>query len=425
MAKFRFVALDAQGKETEGILDAESQARAVALIKEKNFFPTSVVQVGQVEGKQAGGRQQKGGGLQTEIKLPKFLGDFFAGKVKAKQLMVFTRQLSTLLEAGVPLLRGLQILVRQEKHPSLRKGLAGIGESVESGSTLTEALAQQSKIFSPFYVNMVRAGEAGGVLDTVLSRLAEFMEKNERLKNKIRGAMVYPIVVLVIAMVILAVMIVFIVPKFTAVFSSLIQGGKLPWLTQKVIDFSTFAWRRGIYVIIGMVVLGFLFKMAARTTRGRHFLDFVKLKIPVFGKLLRLTAVAHFSRTLSTLLTSGVGILQALNIVAETVGNSVVARAIHRIHDSVKEGENMAPTMEESGAFPLMAVSMVEVGEETGALPEMLSKVADAYEDEVDTAVEALTSILEPLLIVLLALIVGTIVIAMFLPIVRIMKTLK
>lgn len=423
MPKFRFVALDAQGRETEGILDAENQTRAIALIKEKGYFPTSVMQLGVGTGR-ADKRKEQGTGIQSDIKLPAFITDFLAGKVKPKQLMVMTRQLSVLLNAGVPLLRGLQILLKQEPHPTLRKGIAAIGESVEGGSTFAEALAQQPKIFSAFYVNMVRAGEAGGVLEEVLGRLADFMEKAERLKNRIKSAMVYPIVVLVIAVVILVFMLVKIIPKFAEIFQDLLDGGQLPGLTRFVMYLSKMAITRGYVVIIFIGLCVVIWKLIRRNQKGAFLLDTAKLRMPIFGNLIRLTAVAHFSRTLSTLLNSGVAILQALNIVGDTTGNVVVSQAIRRIHDSVKEGESMALPMDESGAFPQMAISMVEVGEETGALPDMLGRVAETYEDEVDTAVEGLTSIIEPIMIVFLAIIVGTIVIAMFLPLVTLVSTL-
>jgi type IV pilus assembly protein PilC len=423
MPKFRFVALDAQGRETEGILDAENQTRAISLIKEKGYFPTSVMQLG-AGGGRADKRKEQGTGVQSEIKLPAFITDFLAGRVKAKQLMVLTRQMSVLLNAGVPLLRGLQILLKQEPHPTLRKGIGAIGESVEGGSTFAEALAQQPKIFTPFYVNMVRAGEAGGVLEEVLARLAEHMEKTERLKNRIKSAMVYPIVVLVISVVILVFMMVKIIPKFAEIFQGLLGSGQLPWLTRFVMNMSKLALTKGYWVIVLVVLLFAAWKLIRRNQKGAFILDTAKLRMPIFGNLIRLTAVAHFSRTLSTLLTSGVAILQALNIVADTTGNAVIAQGIKRIHDSVKEGESMALPMDESGAFPQMAISMVEVGEETGALPDMLGRVAVTYEDEVDTAVEGLTSIIEPIMIVFLAIIVGTIVIAMFLPLVTLVSQL-
>jgi type IV pilus assembly protein PilC len=426
MPKFRYVALDSQGHETEGMMDAESQARAVAMIRGKGFFPTSVIEVGgttTTASVRTEKRKVQSSGLQREIKLPPFLVDFFAGKVKPKQLMILTRQLSTLLDAGVPLLRGLQILLKQEAHPTLRKALSSVQESVEGGSTFAEALAQQPRVFAAFYINMVRAGEAGGVLERVLLRLAEHMEKAERLKSKIKGAMVYPLVVMIVAMSILVFLMVKIVPEFAKMFASM-NAGSLPWLTVQVMGLSKTFLTKSPYLIAGVIAIVVSFKLIGRTSRGRFVFDRVKLRLPIFGNLLRLTAVAHFSRTLGTLLTSGVPILQALTIVRDTVGNEIISRAVSRIHDSVKEGESIALPMGESRAFPAMAVSMVEVGEETGALPEMLGKVADTYENEVDTAVAALTSIIEPVMIVILAGIVGTIVISMFMPIIQMVTTM-
>lgn len=421
MPRFKFVASDAQGKETEGVLEAESQARVLALIREKGFFPTSVTEIGATVVRAEVKKSTTG--LNREIKLPQFAQDFLAGKVKNKQLMVVTRQLSTLLEAGVPLLRGLQILIRQEAHPTLRKALSGIQESVEGGSTFAEALSNHPKVFNQLYVNMVRAGEAGGVLELVLLRLAEFMEKSERLKNKIKAAMVYPIVVMIIAMAILTFMMVWIVPKFSAIFQGFFGAGKrLPGLTMFVMSVSNNAVRYGVWIVVISIAAVIALRLVYRTTKGRFIIDGIVLRIPIFGKLARLGAVARFARTLGTLLTSGVPILQALTIVSDTVGNAVISKAVLAIHDSVKEGETVAGPMEQSGSFPLMAVSMVQVGEESGALPEMLAKVADTYDNEVDTTVEALTSILEPIMIVLLAVIVGTIVISMFLPIITIIS---
>jgi type IV pilus assembly protein PilC len=268
----------------------------------------------------------------------------------------------------------------------------------------------------------VRAGEAGGVLEDVLGRLAEFMAKAERVKNQIKGAMVYPIVVLAVASTILIFMMTFIIPKFADVFVDLMDGAPLPRLTLFVMGISDGLIANGHFMVLGIVAFVACCKCAGRTTRGRYLVDLMKLKMPLFGTLFQLTAVAHFGRTLGTLLNSGVPILQALSIVSDTAGNAVVSKAIMRVHDSVKEGESMALPMDESGAFPLMAVSMVEVGEETGALPEMLSKVAETYEEDVDIAVAALTSAIEPIMIVGLAVVVGTIVIAMFLPLTTILN---
>jgi type IV pilus assembly protein PilC len=338
--------------------------------------------------------------------------------------MVFTRQLATLVDAGLPLLRGLHVLQRQEKNPQLRAAIIGMAEAVESGSTFAESLAQYPKVFSTFYVNMVKAGEASGALHTVLNRLAEFMEKSQKIRNKVKGAMVYPIVVMVMAIVIMGVLMVFVIPKFKEIFDDLLQGRSLPALTQMVIGISELVAKRGLYVVGAIAAMVFVVRLVTRSDKGRAVMDNVKLRVPIFGQLVRKTAISNFTRTLGTLLTGGVPILQALNIVREVTNNAVLARAIAQVHDSVKEGETIVSPLEASGVFPSMVISMIQVGEETGALPEMLMKVAENYDDEVDNAVEAMTSIIEPIMIILLALVVGTIVIAMFMPLVAIIGNL-
>jgi type IV pilus assembly protein PilC len=419
MARFKYVAMDSTGSETQGVLDAENESQAVSILRANGLFPTRVAEV-QTGASRRAAPARKSKGMQAEIKLPKFL----TGRVKAKQLMVFTRQLATLVDAGLPLLRGLRILLKQEKNQGLRDAVSAMGEAVEGGSTFSEALAQHPRIFDDLFVNMVRAGEAGGVLDVVLSRLAEFMEKAERIKSRVKSAMVYPVVVLIAAVGIVAFMMIAVIPKFEEIFSGLLGGGELPALTQFVINISNTVKERGFLVLGGIVLIVIVSKLLARTRAGGEVLDRVKLYVPVFGPLTIRTATARFSRTLGTLMSSGVPVLQALNIVRDTVGNRVISRAIQGVHDSVKEGDNMAMPLEASGLFPSMVVSMVDVGEETGALPEMLIRIADNYDDEVDRAVDGMTSIIEPLLIVFLAVVVGTIVVAMFVPLISIIGQL-
>jgi len=429
MARYKFVAMDAKGTETEGVLDAGTQAEVVSQIRGKGLFPTRITELS------AGGQpvpaKKTGGGksvakvdrtLDKKIKLPKFL---LGHKVKTKHLMVFTRQLATLVDAGLPLLRGLRILLKQEKHPGLRDALSGMGESVEGGSTFSEALAMYPHAFDTLYVNMVKAGEAGGVLEVVLTRLADFMEKAERIKRKVKSAMVYPVVVFVAAMGILSFMLVKVIPKFAEIFNDLLEGTPLPPLTQFVIGLSNAVKSKGIIFIVAFAAIWFGVKIARKTHNGRMIFDRLKLRAPMFGQLFVKTAVARFARTLGTLLSSGVPVLQALNIVRDTAGNAVVEDAIQTVHDSVKEGDTMSMPMESSGVFPSIVVSMVDVGEETGALPEMLMKVADNYDEEVDAAVEGLTSIIEPVMIIFLAVIIGTIVIAMFVPLISIITNLS
>lgn len=417
MPRYRFVAMDAKGSETEGVLDAENQTQAISMIRAKGYFPTRVTEIGGGAGtKRGGAAAAPASGMRRELKMPKFLGS----KVKPKQLMVYTRQLATLIDAGMPLLRGLRILLKQEKHPALREAIAGMGEAVESGSTFSEALTHYPKIYDKLFVNMVKAGEDGGVLEDVLNRLAEFMEKSERIKNRVKSAMIYPIVVLVVAIAILAFLLTSVIPKFKEIFDDLLEGKSLPAITQFVINVSEGLKKNGLWVLLGIVALVIGIKVWGRTAKGRFVLDKIMLKMPLFGQLFTKSAVARFTRTLGTLMSSGVPVLQALNIVRDTSGNEVVARAIQQVHDSVKEGDTMAMPLEASKVFPDMVVSMVDVGEETGALPEMLVRIADNYDDEVDTAVEGLTSVIEPIMIVMLALIIGTIVIAMFVPLISI-----
>ena len=423
MARFKFTALDAKGKEVHGEIDADSQSMAVARIREKQYFPTKVEEL--AAGGGAAAPAKKGGGkksaMQMELKLPKFL----LGGVKAKQLTTFTRQMSTLVNAGLPLMRALRVLQRQEKNVALRDAVVQMAESIESGSTFAEALAAHPKIFDRLFVNMVKAGEIGGVLDVVLARLSEFQEKAEKIKGKVKSAMTYPIVVLVMALSILMFLMTYIVPKFADIFGDLMGGKGMPMLTQFVMNASSVMVHRFPVVLIVIVVLVVVVKLLARTDKGRYGLDQFKLHAPVFGTLISKNSISRFTRTLGTLMSAGVPVLQALNIVKETVGNEVISKAVVTIHDAVKEGENMAPPIASSKVFPPMVVSMVEVGEETGALPDMLMKIADSYDDDVDNAVAAMTSIIEPLLLIFLAVVVGTIVIALFMPLVSIIGGLS
>jgi type IV pilus assembly protein PilC len=307
----------------------------------------------------------------------------------------------------------------------LKKTINALAESVQGGSTFSEGLAQHPRLFNDLYVNMVRAGELGGVLEVVLTRLAEFQEKAQKIKNKVVAAMVYPLIVLVLAVGIMTFLMIFIVPRFQMIFHDMLGDKPLPAITIFVIGVSDFMqnhWAILLGAVAGLIVA---YKLAARTRAGRVLLDRVKLRAPLFGDLIRKTSISRFSRTLGTLVTSGVPILQALNITRETAGNTVIARAISQVHDSVKEGESIVQPLEASGAFPPMVISMIDVGEETGQLPEMLLKIAEVYDDEVDNSVAGLTSLLEPIMIVFLALIVGTIVIALFMPLISIISGLQ
>jgi type IV pilus assembly protein PilC len=429
MAKFSYVALDPRGKEITGVLESESTTAAVSRIREMGYFPTNVAEADKASAKrgakgsgpaaQAGGKTGARRGLGS-IEL-KFLG---GGRVKTKVLTAFTRQLATLIDAGLPLLRGLDVLRKQEKNPTLKRTLQRLAESVEGGSTFSEALAQHPKIYNRLYVNMVRAGEAGGVLDVTLGRLADFQEKAQKIKNKVISAMVYPTVVICVALSIVTFLMIVIVPKFQEIFNDLLEGKSLPGLTLFVVGVSNVVQHQFVLVVCVIVGLVIAIKMIGKTEKGRFYIDKAKLHAPIFGQLIRKVGIARFTRTLGTLIASGVPILQALNIVRETSGNAVIAKAVAQVHDSVKEGERIVQPLEASGVFPPMVISMVDVGEETGALPDMLMKVADVYDDEVDNAVSALTSLLEPIMIVFLAVIVGTIVIAMFMPLISVIGQL-
>ena len=319
----------------------------------------------------------------------------------------------------------MNVLANQERDKVLKRTINKVADSVQSGSTFSDALALHPHVFNDLYINMVKAGEVGGVLELVLNRLAEFQEKATKIKNKVVSAMVYPIIVMTMAVGIMCFLMVFIVPKFETIFHDLLGNKPLPPVTTFVINVSGFMKNHGLVLLGAVVAVVFLYKFIGRTRAGRLAIDSFKLRMPLFGNLNRKTAISRFARTLGTLVTSGVPILQALNITRETAGNAAIARAISQVHDSVKEGESIVQPLEASRAFPPMVVSMIDVGEETGKLPEMLLKVADVYDDEVDNAVAALTSMLEPIMIVFLAVIVGTIVLALFTPLISIITGLQ
>lgn len=422
MPNFHYVALDSNGQESVGVIEADTQAAASEQLRRSGFFPTQLVEEGKGD---TGMKKRSRAAARTKGKTKTAAGKA-GGKVKSKVLMIFTRQLATLIDSGLPLLRGLTVLGKQEPNPILKRTINSLADSVQSGSTFSESLAQFPKIFNKLYVNMVKAGELGGVLEVVLNRLAEYQEKAQKLKNKIVAAMVYPVIVMFIAVAIMIFLMVVIVPRFQSIFEDMLgSADKLPGITRFVINFSTILKER-IYILAGLVVLLIVaWKLLSSSAGGRKFIDQVKLRIPVFGDIQRKSAIARFSRTLGTLVTSGVPILQALNITRETAGNIVIGDAIGKVHDAVKEGESIVAPLEASKVFPPMVISMVDVGEETGQLPEMLLKIADVYDDEVDNAVSALTAMLEPIMIVVLAVVVGTIVLALFLPLITIIQELN
>ncbi len=427
MPRFSYVALDSRGQESTGLVEAASTNEAIGQLRQAGFFPTNVYEEG--KGGRVGGKVAKRAAKAARATQPREKGKgivlFQRKKVKPKVLMIFTRQLATLIDSGLPLLRGLTVLSKQERDSVLKNTIDKLADSVQSGNTFSEGLAQFPRIFNELYVNMVKAGEVGGVLELVLTRLAEFHEKAAKIKNKVAAAMVYPIIVMTMAIAIMGFLLVFIVPKFEAIFHDMLGDRPLPIITTFVITVSRFVQAHWMVIVafIFAVIAGY--KFANRTARGRAIIDRGKLRFPLFGDVIRKTAISRFSRTLGTLVTSGVPILQALNITRETAGNTVIARAIGQVHESVKEGESIVQPLEASGAFPPMVVSMIDVGEETGQLPEMLLKIADVYDDEVDTSVAAMTAALEPIMIVFLAAVVGTIVVALFLPLISIIQGLQ
>lgn len=422
MPNFQYTALDAKGEQSSGVISADSEAEALQQLRGSDLYPTQLQQEGTTV------KKTKAAPTKVKPKAAKGSKRAVGGRVKPKTLMIFTRQLATLIDSGLPLLRSLTVLEKQEPNPVLKSTIGTLADGVQGGGTFSESLSQHPRVFNKLYVNMVKAGELGGVLEVVLNRLAEYQEKAQKLKNKIVSAMVYPIIVMFIAVGIMVFLMVFIVPRFKEMFEDSDQT--LPMISLVVFGLSDFMLSRPlvvpnvVFLLIAGVALYFLLGLWGRTGTGRLVLDQLKLRLPVIGDVQRKSAVSRFSRTLGTLVTSGVPILQALNITRETAGNVVISAAIEKVHEAVKEGETIVTPLQASGVFPNMVISMVDVGEETGQLPEMLLKVADVYDEEVDNAVGALTSILEPLMIVFLALIVGSIVFALFMPLIKMISTM-
>jgi type IV pilus assembly protein PilC len=357
----------------------------------------------------------------TPTKIKKKPKDLFANvaflqpKVKEHDVIIFARQFSTMIDAGLPIIQCLDILYAQQSNVTFQKLLKNIKESVEGGATLAEALKKFPKQFDNLFVNMIAAGEAGGILDAILRRLAAYMEKTAKLKAQVKGAMTYPIVTLIIAVLVLAVILVFVIPVFEEMFADF--GGELPAPTQIVVAMSDMVKTKIVYIIVGLILFVIAFKKFHSTQKGRDVVDDLLLRIPVFGGLLRKVAVAKFTRTMGTMLASGVAILEALDIVAKTAGNRTVEKAIYNVRSGIAEGRTMADPLGESGVFPPMVCQMIGVGESTGALDAMLEKIADFYDEEVDQAVENLTALIEPFMLVFLGVTIGGLVVAMYLPI--------
>lgn len=424
MARFQYEALDTKtGKTEKGELPANSQAEALARLQEMGLAPTKCEEAkaspkkGKGKAKKKAGKKGKKGAMQLEINI--------GAAVNEKTLTIFTRQLAQLTSAGLPLLSGLTVLARQEKNQTLKRVLGELAEVIEGGGTFSEGLAQHPKVFNKLFVSMVKAGELGGVLEVVLDRLAQFMEKAMRIKGKVKAAMFYPIAVLIVAIVIMAILLIFVIPKFKDVFGDLTGEDGLPEFTQFVLDISDTVKENAFGTATGMFAFMLTLSLCGKSKRGRFVLDKLALFFPIIGPVVEKVSIARFARTLGTLINSGVPILQALNIVKDTSGNTVVAQAVQDVHDSVKEGETIVAPLEASRVFPPMVISMVDVGEKTGDMPQMLEKIADTYDEEVDRAVESMTSLIEPVMIVFLAVIVGSIVIAMFLPLIKMIESIS
>lgn len=340
---------------------------------------------------------------------------FLQPKVRQTDIILFARQFSTMIDAGLPIIQCLEILYSQQENATFKKLLRDIKEQVEGGATLAESLKKYPKEFDDLFVNMIAAGEAGGILDTILRRLSVYMEKAARLKSKVKGAMTYPLVTLAIAIVVLAVILVFVIPVFQDMFEDF--GSELPAFTQLVVDASNFTKKNIIYIIIGLVLFLFALKKFYNTDKGKETIDELLLKIPIIGELIRKVAVAKFTSTMGTMLSSGVAILEALEIVAKTAGNKTIENAVYVVRSDIAEGRTMADPLSESGVFPAMVCQMIAVGESTGALDAMLEKIAIFYDEEVDQAVENLTALIEPFMLVFLGVTIGGLVVAMYLPV--------
>jgi len=403
MAKFKYSAIDGNGKSVSGKIDAPNEAQARAKLVAQRLIVSTISEEGFSLGKKS---SKKSAGYNK--------------KISGEQLMIFTRQLATLLQAGLPLLRAMQILSDQEKNPVFKTALLNISENIQGGNSLSDALSQYPRMFDRLYVNMIRAGEAGGVIDTVLDRLAMFQEKAMKIRKKVKSAMVYPTVVVSVAFVIVWVLLTFVVPSFQKMITS--QGGTMPPLTQFVMDLGNALSNHWFLTIVLVAAVIFGIRFLFRNAKTKAAIDRVVFKLPKIGAFVKIVTVSRFARTFGTLMASGVPILQAMTITRDTLDNVVLREALDRVHDRVRDGDTLAQPLEQSKVFPPMVCSMVQVGEETGQLPEMLNRVADNYDEEVDNAVGALTSIIEPLLIVFLAIVVGTIVIAMFMPIITIIQ---
>ena len=438
MAKYRYTAIDTEGNQKTGRVTAGSPEEAQGKLEANGFFVQELEEETKKTKKAGGtGRAKKRGQNFTEV------GDDYAeeqkekkkkkkrgGKVSKEELTAFTRQVAILLQAGLPLLRSLEVMIRQQKNPAFKAIIEGLADYVRSGNSFSDGLETNPKLFDNLYINMVRAGEAGGVLETVLDRLAGFMEKSEKTRKKVKSAMTYPTVVVSVAVLVVGILMVFVVPQFETIFKDMGGGQQMPGPTQLVINTSTFlaSMFTNIFIFIPTVAAGagawFGFKFFANSDVGKNLLHKLAMKLPTIGDMVEFVNMGRFTRTFGTLMESGVPILQAMTISTDIINNVHYVASLRRVHDSVRDGESVTAPMQRDPIFPVMLGSMVEVGEETGQLPEMLNQIADGYDEDLDNAVGSITSIIEPILIVFLAVVVGFIVIALFLPIIGIMQNM-
>jgi type IV pilus assembly protein PilC len=396
MPTYKYTARDQEGKNVSGRISAENESIIVTELRKRNLTILSIAQ-------------------EQESAFKKSSKSMGAKKIKAEDLVIFTRQFATMLDAGIPILQSLEALGEQTVNPGFKAALEGIREDIKVGSSLSSAFAKHPRIFDRLYVNMIRVGESGGTLTAILERMAMYLEKSDRLRQKVQGAMIYPAVVVSMAMLITIGLLVKVVPTFAQIYSSL--GEQLPAMTQMLIDFSNLLQHDLIFLVAGGAVIVFLFNKYRKTPSGNIRVDTLLLKLPVFGDLICKVSVSRFCRTFATLSQSGVPILESLDIVAKTCGNKVIEILVGEIKASVKEGNSIAEPLSKSTVFPLMVTRMISIGEKSGQLEKMLSKVAEFYDEQVDTAVESLTKLIEPLIIGFLGIVVGFIVVALFLPI--------
>jgi type IV pilus assembly protein PilC len=412
MPTFSYEGVDEKGKAVNGAIEAASADDARTKLRAKGMHPTSVkAKAGKSSARKAGAQERE----RTSA--------FMAGSVSSKELTTFTRQFSTLIEAGLPVVRALDIMEQMLRPGALRNTVMDVRDEVEQGSSLSESLGKSGKVFDDLYISMIRAGEAGGLLGKILNRLAEFREKSQKLKSKIKGALVYPAAIMTIAGAILTLIVMFIIPKFQKMFADM--NVEMPGMTQALMTFASVLvnfWYLVPLVPIGAVVT---FILVRKTTPGKYYTDMASLYLPVFGMIIKKSSISRFCRTLGELTQAGVPILDALGILRTAVGNQVIEQAIGDIHSAIREGDNIADPMKRSRVFDIMVVNMVAVGEETGELDKMLLKIADNYDEEVDTLVNSLMSLLEPILIVGMGGTVGFIVIALFLPMIKVIETLN